>query len=122
MGGFGSYALRRSSALEHPYHYGLDDRRLGSVCVYCQSDIDFFFQAMTAQAPFADPLWHNRASSAYYGESHRKLQKEVRAYVDHHIAPFCADWEQQGSVPTEVEFPGSIRRSVRTGWLSSFSR
>jgi len=53
-------------------------------------------------SPFADPLWHSRQSSPYYNDSHRKLQKEARKYVDTHIAPFCEQWEKDGKVPTEV--------------------
>ncbi|KAF4461511.1 acyl- dehydrogenase NM domain [Fusarium albosuccineum] len=55
-----------------------------------------------ADVPFADPLWLTRGTSPYYGESHRRLQKEVRAYVDEHIAPFCDEWERKGVVPPEV--------------------
>jgi hypothetical protein len=55
--------------------------------------------------PFADPLWLTRGESPYYGESHRRLQKEVRAYVDEHIAPFCDEWERKGAVPQEVFHP-----------------
>ncbi|KAH7063488.1 acyl-CoA dehydrogenase/oxidase [Macrophomina phaseolina] len=52
--------------------------------------------------PFADPIWHSRSASPYYTDSHRKLQREVREYVDTHIAPFAQEWEAQGSVPHEV--------------------
>lgn len=55
-----------------------------------------------SNVPFGDPLWLNRAYSPYYNDSHRRLQKEVRDYVDTHISPFCDDWEKQGSVPAEV--------------------
>lgn len=55
-----------------------------------------------SNVPFADPLWLNRHYSPYYNDSHRKLQKEVREYVDEHIAPFCEEWEKQGFVPPEV--------------------
>ncbi|KAF9889614.1 hypothetical protein FE257_007122 [Aspergillus nanangensis] len=53
--------------------------------------------------PFGDPLWLNRRYSPYYQDSHRRLQAEVREYVDTHIAPFCEEWEKQGSVPAEVQ-------------------
>ncbi|KAJ6072666.1 hypothetical protein N7467_010751 [Penicillium canescens] len=53
--------------------------------------------------PFADPLWLNRRCSPFYNDSHRRLQKEVRNYVDTHIAPFCEEWEKQGFVPPEVQ-------------------
>lgn len=59
-----------------------------------------------SKTPFADPLWLNRYYSPYYNESHRRLQREVREYVDTHIAPFCEEWEKQGFVPPEVcSFP-----------------
>lgn len=54
------------------------------------------------QIPFAEPLWLSREFSAYYNESHRRLQKEARAYVDKHILPFSDLWERQGFVPPEV--------------------
>ena len=53
-------------------------------------------------SPFADPLWYTRKDSPYYNESHVRLRREVRDYVDRHIAPFCHEWESQGSVPVEV--------------------
>jgi hypothetical protein len=55
-----------------------------------------------SNVPFADPLWLNRHQSPYYKESHHRLQKEVREYVDECIAPFCEEWEKQGFVPPEV--------------------
>jgi len=42
-----------------------------------------------SKTPFADPLWLNRQSSPYYKESHRRLQREAREYVDKNITPFC---------------------------------
>ncbi|CAP95841.1 hypothetical protein E8E15_010341 [Penicillium rubens] len=56
-----------------------------------------------SNVPFADPLWLNRKHSPYYKDSHRKLQKEVRQYVDEHISPFCEEWEKQGFVPPEAQ-------------------
>ncbi|KAH6894707.1 acyl-CoA dehydrogenase/oxidase [Thelonectria olida] len=53
--------------------------------------------------PFADPLWLTRRISPYYNDSHRRLQQEVRSYVDTHIAPFCDEWEKSGVVPQEVQ-------------------
>jgi hypothetical protein len=55
--------------------------------------------------PFAEPLWHSRRVSPYHEDSHVRLQKEVRRYVDKHILPFCEQWERQGAVPAEVRFP-----------------
>ncbi|OOQ91691.1 acyl-CoA dehydrogenase [Penicillium brasilianum] len=63
--------------------------------------------------PFADPLWLNRYYTPYYNQSHRRLQKEVREYVDTHIAPFCEEWEKQGFVPPEVQ-----RRHAELGYTA----
>jgi hypothetical protein len=52
--------------------------------------------------PFADPLWISRTISPYHNDSHRKLQKEVREYVDNNLRPYAEEWERQGSVPVEV--------------------
>ncbi|KAJ5290567.1 Mannose-binding lectin [Penicillium atrosanguineum] len=63
--------------------------------------------------PFADPLWLNRQHSPYYKESHRKLQKEIREYVDEYIAPFCGEWEKEGLIPPEVQ-----RRHAELGYTA----
>jgi alkylation response protein AidB-like acyl-CoA dehydrogenase len=42
------------------------------------------------------------------------LQKEVRNYVDTHIAPFCEEWERQGFVPPEVVLSPSTDGSLRS--------
>jgi hypothetical protein len=52
--------------------------------------------------PFADPVWLNRGYSPYFTDSHRRLQKQTRKYVDDEISPFCEEWEKQGFVPAEV--------------------
>ena len=57
---------------------------------------------MTTNVPFADPLWISRTISPYHNDSHRKLQKEVREYVDNNLQPYAEEWERQGSVPVEV--------------------
>ncbi|KAJ5344791.1 hypothetical protein N7452_002795 [Penicillium brevicompactum] len=73
--------------------------------------------ASVSTTPFADPLWLNRSFSPYYTESHRRLQKEAREYVDTYISPFCEDWEKQGLVPQEVH-----KRHAELGYtaVSSF--
>jgi hypothetical protein len=52
--------------------------------------------------PFVEPLWYARAGIPYYNASHERLRTTVRAYIDEHISPFCAEWEEQGFVPREV--------------------
>ena len=59
--------------------------------------------ALTSSVPFADPPWHQTGSnSPYYNESHKRLQREVREYVDEFVLPYAEDWEREGSVPEEV--------------------
>jgi hypothetical protein len=70
---------------------------------------------MTTNVPFADPLWISRTISPYHNDSHRKLQKEVREYVDNNLRPFAEEWEREGSVPVEVS------SQQRQGWLSKES-
>lgn len=69
----------------------------------------------STRVPFAEPLWHSRCASPYYSESHRRLQKEVRQYVDTKLLPFSEQWERDGSVPAEVR-----RNMTRNGlfWLT----
>jgi NAD dependent epimerase/dehydratase family enzyme len=59
-------------------------------------------EAFGTAAPYAEPLWYSRGLTPYYGESHRRLREETRAYVDTFIAPYCEQWEKQGSIPDEV--------------------
>lgn len=66
--------------------------------------------ASISTTPFADPLWLNRSFSPYYTDSHRRLQKEAREYVDTYISPFCEDWEKQGVVPQEVRSSQTSRK------------
>lgn len=69
--------------------------------------------ASSIQAPFADPIWHSRYHSPYYDDSHRRLQQEVRDYVDREIIPFCEQWEREGRVPPEV-----IQRHSDLGYMA----
>jgi alkylation response protein AidB-like acyl-CoA dehydrogenase len=67
----------------------------------------------SSSIPFADPLWLNRRYSPYYKDSHRRLQKEVRSYIDTHIAPYCEEWEKKGFVPAEVCNKYSLKFLIR---------
>lgn len=59
---------------------------------------------ITSKIPFADPSWHTDRSHPYYSDSHRRLQKFIRSYVDSEIAPNVEQWEKQGFVPEEVSW------------------
>ncbi|CAK7243873.1 MAG: hypothetical protein STHCBS139747_005403 [Sporothrix thermara] len=54
-------------------------------------------------APFAEPAWLTTLASPYYNESHRRLQRAVRAYLDEHVFPFVEEWEENGRVPLEAK-------------------
>lgn len=58
--------------------------------------------ALTSNIPFADPSWHTDNAHLYYKDSHRKLQRFIREYVDSEIIPNAGEWEAQGYVPEEA--------------------
>jgi alkylation response protein AidB-like acyl-CoA dehydrogenase len=62
---------------------------------------------------YSDPLYLTRSASPYYQKSHYRLQRELRAYVDTHISPFCEEWEANGSVPEEA-----LRRHAELGYAA----
>jgi hypothetical protein len=48
--------------------------------------------------PYAEPLWLTPVfKSPYYNESHRKLQKAVREFVDKHVTPEAQEKEADGT-------------------------
>jgi alkylation response protein AidB-like acyl-CoA dehydrogenase len=53
--------------------------------------------------PFADPLWMTTLDSPYFKDSHRRLSKYLRKYVDEELSPYCADWEADAAVPDEAQ-------------------
>jgi alkylation response protein AidB-like acyl-CoA dehydrogenase len=64
-------------------------------------------------ALYSDPLYITRGASPYYQESHYRLQRELRAYVDAHILLFCDEWETNGKVPDEV-----LKQHARLGYAA----
>lgn len=57
---------------------------------------------ITSNVPFADPSWHKNDLYPYYRDSHRKLQRFIRDYVDREILPNVEQWERQGFVPQKA--------------------
>lgn len=39
--------------------------------------------------PFGDPSWYTDPSSPYYNDTHRKVRKVMRAFVEKEIMPYC---------------------------------
>lgn len=57
---------------------------------------------ITSNIPSADPSWHTDKNHPYYKDSHRKLQRFIREYIDAEVAPNVEQWEKQGFVPEKV--------------------
>lgn len=53
-------------------------------------------------APWAEPAWYNTLSSPHYNDTHKRLRKAVRDYVEENVLPYDEEWEDQGQVPKEV--------------------
>jgi len=64
--------------------------------------------------PFAEPAWYNTLKSPYYKESHRRLRRFVRDYVDTYLAPHAEEWEGAGKVPDEA-----FRRHAELGFVAA---
>ncbi|EMC93022.1 hypothetical protein BAUCODRAFT_270716 [Baudoinia panamericana UAMH 10762] len=51
-----------------------------------------------SKVPYAEPLWlAPQFKSPYYSESHRKLQKAIRVFVEEHITPEAMQKEKDGT-------------------------
>lgn len=70
--------------------------------------------ALTSNVPFADPNWHTDTGNPYYKDSHRRLQRFIREYVDSEIVPNGAEWEAQGYVPDHA-----FKRHAELGFLAA---
>ncbi|KAI9359391.1 acyl-CoA dehydrogenase/oxidase [Pilaira anomala] len=66
--------------------------------------------------PYGDPNWYQDWSSPYYKESHIKLRKEIRHFVDTEVMPFCHEWSEAKSIPRSI-----LKRAAELGLLNSVS-
>lgn len=69
---------------------------------------------LTSNVPFADPVWHKDTANPFYKDSHRKLQRFIREYVDQEIIPNAEEWERQGYVPEHA-----YQRHAELGFLAA---
>ncbi|KAF4449073.1 acyl- dehydrogenase domain-containing [Fusarium albosuccineum] len=67
------------------------------------SDENSADQPMGNLAPFAEPAWLSTLASPYYNESHRRLQRAVRQYLEENVFPHIEEWEENGQVPAEAK-------------------
>jgi hypothetical protein len=65
-------------------------------------------------APFAEPPWYNAINSPHYKDSHRRLRRFIREYVDEHIIPNCEEWEASGQIPREA-----AQRHAQLGFVAA---
>ncbi|KAF9341555.1 hypothetical protein BGZ91_006633 [Linnemannia elongata] len=52
--------------------------------------------------PFGDPSWYQQWGSPYYKESHRRLRRFMRAFVDTEIMPHVHEWDEAKQVPMSL--------------------
>lgn len=52
--------------------------------------------------PFGDPMWYQDWYSPYYNDSHRKVRKVVRDFVEREIMPYTHEWDEAKELPREV--------------------
>ncbi|KAF2802368.1 acyl-CoA dehydrogenase NM domain-like protein [Mytilinidion resinicola] len=69
---------------------------------------------ITSNIPSADPSWHTDKHHPYYKDSHRRLQRFIREYIDAEVAPNVEEWERQGFVPEK-----NFKRHASLGFLAA---
>lgn len=52
--------------------------------------------------PFAEPSWYVGYASPYYKESHRRLRKAVRQYMDEQIMDNLTEWDEAKITPPHI--------------------
>jgi alkylation response protein AidB-like acyl-CoA dehydrogenase len=70
------------------------------------------------QIPFADPAWYTmpRGSTPYFDESHERVRKAMREWVEEHIEPFVDEWDD----PNVIRMPNDLaKKAFAAGWLQS---
>mmetsp|Transcript_30102 Transcript_30102/g.66191 ORF Transcript_30102/g.66191 Transcript_30102/m.66191 type:complete len:453 (+) Transcript_30102:44-1402(+) len=63
--------------------------------------------------PFGDPMWYHAFNNpGYYNDTHKKLRKIMRDFVENEIMADCHDLDEKQEVPVEL-----IRKVGETGLL-----
>lgn len=68
------------------------------------------------QYPYGDPSWYQNFNSPYYNESHLKVRKAMREWVDKEVTPFCHEWSENKEIPRSV-----LKRAAEVGFLAAVS-
>jgi acyl-CoA dehydrogenase len=53
-------------------------------------------------SPLSEPPWLNGLPSPYYDESHRRLQRETRAFITENLSQHAIEWETAEEVPADL--------------------
>ncbi|KAG1401530.1 hypothetical protein G6F60_006324 [Rhizopus arrhizus] len=64
--------------------------------------------------PFGDPMWYQDWYSPYYDDSHRKVRKSVRDFVEREIMPYTHEWDEAKELPREIYI-----KAAKAGLLAS---
>jgi alkylation response protein AidB-like acyl-CoA dehydrogenase len=51
---------------------------------------------------FGDPSWYQAYNSPYYNETHKKVRKIMREFVDEHLMSEVFGWDEEGKIPAEI--------------------
>ncbi|KAF4547699.1 Acyl-CoA dehydrogenase-like protein 3 [Elsinoe fawcettii] len=62
--------------------------------------------------PYAEAPWARGCPSPYYNDSHRRLRKAMRDWVETHMMPHLSKWEEDATLP-----PDLYRQAARDGLL-----
>ncbi|CAO3683335.1 unnamed protein product [Umbelopsis vinacea] len=65
---------------------------------------------------FGDPMWHTH-DTPYYNETHRALRRDVRAFVDKEITPYCHEWDEAKQLPRSM-----FKKAAEAGILAAVIR
>eukprot|EP00937_MAST-01D_sp_MAST-1D-sp2_P007263 g7263.t1 len=52
--------------------------------------------------PYAEPSTLQGHASPYYGEAHLRWRRRCRAFVDEHLTPYAAEWDEAGAPPEDL--------------------
>lgn len=66
--------------------------------------------------PFAEPAWYRGTPTPYYTADHARWRVRVREWCEREVAPFGAEWEEQGDFPIERLRASAAAAGVLAPW------
>jgi len=52
--------------------------------------------------PYGDPTWYQGWNTLYYKESHQRVRKAMREWVEKEVLPFVNDWDEAKAIPRDL--------------------